>query len=172
MSISTGVKKALAEAERRNYTEAFRQLRVQASGMRLVTPASLSLTAGTSANTVTDLQTMLDGNVYNLAEAAGVPGMQLALTFTGVQEIYGLLLRAYYAGSSTHWCEVQLYNYTTLAWDVYMTVESGNGFNVRYIRVPDDADYISGGEAQVRWEHPASGNASHDAYIDYVGLEG
>ena len=171
MSISTGVKKAVAAAQVRDFIEAFGFLRTHGAGMRLVSPSSLVLDNGTTSNVLADLQTMLDGNIYQIDEAATTPGQRLTLTFTGVTEIYGLLLRAYYSGSGTHYCELQLYNYTTTAWDVFMTVEDSNGYNVRYIRVPDDSDYISGGEAQVRWEHPVSGNASHDAFIDYVGLE-
>lgn len=172
MSIRTGVIKAFRAAQQRDFVEAFRLLWVHARQMELVAPNSLVLDNGTSANALADLQTMLDGNIYRLEEVTGAPGMRLTLTFTGVNEIYGLLLRAYYKGSTTHYCEVSLYNYTTTAWDVFITVETSNGQNVRYIRIPDDADYISGGQAQVRWEHPVSGNASHDAYIDFVGLEG
>lgn len=172
MSISTGVKRAFGAAEQRDFVEAFRVLRVHSEGMKLVAPSSLVLANGTSADTLADLQTMLDGNEYDLAEATDTPGQRLTLTFTGVSEIYGLVIRAYYSGTSTHHCELQLWNYTTSTWDVFLTYESGSGYNVRYVRVPDDANYISGGTAQVRWEHPDSGNASHDAFIDFVGLEG
>lgn len=172
MSISTGVRKAFSVALQNDFREAFRLLKTHGEGMRLITPSSLSLTAGTSSDALADLTTMLDGNEYNLSEAAGAPGQQLTFTFTGVSEIYGLLLRAYYSGSGTHYCEVQLFNYFTSVWDTYLTVENSNGYNVRYIRIPSDADYISNGQAQVRWEHPVSGNASHDGFIDFVGLEG
>jgi hypothetical protein len=171
MSIETGIKKAYHAAKKRDFLEAFRMLWIYARNTELVTPDSLSLGAGTSSDALADLTTMLDGNVYELAEAAGTPGQQLTLTFVNVREIYGLLIRAYYSGSSLHYCEIQLYNYTTTAWDAFLTIESGNGFNVRYIRVPDDADYVSNNQARLRWDHPVGGNASHDAYIDYVGLE-
>ena len=171
MSVSTAIKKAWIQARRLKFKEAFRMLNLYANEMKLKSASSIVLDAGTSSDELSDLTTMLDGNIYNLAEAAGVPGMRLTATFTNVTEIYGLLIRAYYSGSSTHYCEVQLYNYTTEAWDAFMTVESSNGHNTRYIRIPSDADYISSSEAKIRWEHPVSGNASHDAYIDYIGIE-
>ena len=172
MSISTGVRKAFQASQGNDFREAFRLLKTHGGGIRLVAPSSLSLGNGTSSDSLADITTMLDGNEYNLSEAAGAPGQRLTLTFTGVSEIYGLLLRAYYSGSGTHYCEVQLFNYTTSAWDTYLTVENSNGHNVRYIRIPSDADYISNGQAQLRWEHPVTGNASHDAFIDFIGLEG
>lgn len=171
MSIRTGIIKAYRAARDGKYREAFRMLKIYGYDRTALSPSSLSLDNGSSSDALADLAVMLDGNTYHIDEAPGAPGMSLTLTFTAVTEIYGLVLRAYYSGSSTHYCALQLYNYTTTAWDTFITVEHSNGYNTRYIRVPSDTNYISGGAAQVRWLHPSSGNASHDAYIDYVGIE-
>lgn len=172
MSLRTAVRKAFRAAQSRDFVEAFRMLQIHASTMGLQVPTSLVLDEGTSSDALADLTTMLDGNVYQINEVIGAPGQSLTLTFAVVREIYGLLFRAYYSGSGTHYCEVQLYNYTTSAWDTYTTVENSNGYNTRYIRIPDDADYVQANVAQVRWYHPVSGNASHDSFIDYIALEG
>ena len=51
---------------------------------KFITPNSVTLTAGTSANSVSDLQTPFDGNTYDIQEAAATPGFHLEVTFTGV----------------------------------------------------------------------------------------
>lgn len=171
MSIKTGVVKAFRAAGQRNWYEAFKLLRIHAGSMDLTTPSSLTLDSGTSYDSVSDMATMFDGNEYTLSGVPETPGMSLTLFFTGVQEIGGLLVRMYYSGSAARGVEVQLYNYTTTLWNTYMTIETGNGYNVRYVRLPSDDDYISSDTAQVRIQYPQSGNASHEAYIDYIGLE-
>jgi len=137
-------------------------------------PATVTLNTGTSSSTVSDLQTLNDGNTYDLAEAASTPGMNLEINFTSVDSVKGFAIKAYYVGSSTHYVEVQIWNDTTSAWDVFVTLLSGLGMNYRYIEIPDfDADYIDGsGNTIIRLYHPTSGNASHDLYIDYVALLG
>ena len=45
-----------------------------------------------------------------------------------------------------------------------------NNHQYHFLMIPDDSDYISGGAAIIRLYHTESGNASHDAYIDYAAL--
>lgn len=132
---------------------------------------SVTLNTGSSASVVADLQTMLDGNVYHIDEVAGVPGFDLEVNFTSIAEISAIYWRAYYNGTATHGCRVQLYNYNTTTWDTYFT-ELGDelDYSVHFIPVQDDSDYISSGNAKIRFYHTESGNASHDMYIDYVAL--
>ncbi len=170
MSIRIGVKKAFKRAQQRNWLDAFTVLRQEVE-REVVSPTSVVLDNGTSSDAVSDMQTLLDGNTYDISEAAGAPGIRMTATFASVTEVYGLFIRAYYSGSTTHYLEVQLYNYTAETWDTFLTIENSNGFNLRYVRIPDGSSYENAGEAKVRLEHPVSGNASHDAYVDYIGIE-
>ena len=137
---------------------------------KLRAPTSLTLAAGTSAGTVADVQTLLDGNVYSVAEAAGTPGFDLQLGFTELTHVHGLLLRAYYAGSATHYCEVGIWNNATSAYDVLLTLETGNQHSIRYLELPHNPNYLAAGVATVRLYHPVAGNASHDLHVDYVAI--
>jgi hypothetical protein len=142
------------------------------SGMVPITPGSIDAITlvGTPTGTVADVQELNDGNTLDLAEVAGTPGMTIDFLFPDISSIKGFVFKGYYSGSSVHWIEIQLYNYVTTNWDVFMTFSSGFGMNYRYIEIPDDGPYISDGDAIIRAYHPQNGNASHDLYIDYVAL--
>ena len=52
------------------------------------TPANINVvTGGTPVGSVTDMQTAFDGNVYNLPETTGAPGIDLEINFTVVNWI-------------------------------------------------------------------------------------
>lgn len=138
---------------------------------RAAVPASLTLTTGTSTSTVSDLTTMLDGNVYTINEATGVPGFDLECIFAGVQRIKWVASRFWYAGLSTHAARVQLYNYRTAAYDTLITQEGDAlDYTLRVVPVLSDQYYISAGAAKVRFYHTESGSAGHSIAIDWVGL--
>jgi len=133
-------------------------------------PSSLTVVAGgTPVGTVTDLQTLNDGNEYNLPEASGVPGIDLECDFTGVTSIRGLVLNARYVGSTAHEVQVRLKNYSG-GDDIFMRMSSTTSNNYRTVLIPDDTNYISNGAAQVNFYHPITGVPSHDLYIDYVSI--
>ncbi len=125
---------------------------------------------GTITGTVSDIQELNDGNVLEIAEASGTPGISCEISFTKVNKIRGFAIKAYYSGSSSHWLETQLYNYITSAWDTFITYSDGNGMNYRYIEIPDGHKYVSDGDAIMRIYHPSNGTPSHDVYIDYAAL--
>ena len=135
---------------------------VQANGV--------TLNAGSSSDTVADVQAPLDGNTYTIVEATGAPGMNLEIDFIGVTKISRIAVSAYYDGSSAHAVRIQLYNYTDTAWDTMHTMNDGRDYEQHFKTVLDDSDYISGGAAIIRLYHTESGNASHDLHVDYVGL--
>jgi hypothetical protein len=120
---------------------------------------------------VTDIQTLLDGNIYHVDEAAATPGIELEIDFSGIRQIKGIYTRFYYAGSNLHGMRVQLYNYDTTTYDTYLTTIGDHmDHSAHFVWIPDDASYISSGAAQVRFYHAEAGNASHDLYVDYVAL--
>ena len=133
-------------------------------------PASVTLTAGTSTSTVSDLTTMLDGNVYHIDEVAAAPGYDLECTFAGVEQIQWLVARLWYNGLATHGCRVQLYNYRTAAWNTLVTFPTGVDYSMIEVPIVSSLDYISSRAARVRFYHTETGNTSHDLDIDYVAL--
>jgi len=133
-------------------------------------PDSLTVVAGgTPVGTITDLQTLHDGNEYNLPEVSGSPGMDLECDFTGIGSIRGIVLNSRYTGSAVHEVVVRLKNYTG-GDDVFIRMASTASDNYRTVLIPDDTNYISDGAAQISFYHAASGTPSHDLYIDYVAL--
>lgn len=142
------------------------------SSKRFITPDSLTLVAGTSTDNINDVLVAFDGNVYNLNEAAGAPGFDLRFNFSGLTHFVEVFSRFYYAGSATHGCRIQLYNYNTTNWDTFLTV-IGNGidYTIREADIIADTNYIDGsGNAILRFYHTEVGNPAHDVYIDYVAL--
>ena len=136
-------------------------------------PASINKVAGgTPVGDVTDIQTMLDGNVYNLPEVAAAPGFDLEVDFSSIDRIDGIVLRAYYGPkTSTHYSELRIHNYQTTNDDTIINFQPADDYNVRTILIPDGEDYLDGsGNAQLTFYHPPSGNLAHDLFIDYVAL--
>lgn len=138
------------------------------------TPASITVnTGGTPVGSVSDVQTLLDGNVYQLPEVASTPGFDVEFNFTGLNYFRSIATRIWYNGSSTHDVTFDVYNYNTASWDQFYLVLSGTNYNYRYIEIPDGTNYVDGsGNAKVRLYHNSAGNASHDIYIDYIALKG
>ena len=121
---------------------------------------------------VSDIQTPFDGNALTWDEVTGAPGINLSVNFTNVTVVRGVVLRAYYEGSSSHQVNVSLHNYETVAEDIIIRLDDSSNpdYNYRTILIPDGSDYISGGAAQINFIHPITGNNTHDLFIDYVAL--
>ena len=135
------------------------------------TPASLTLNTGTGTGSVTDVQTMFDGNVYNIAEAASTPGFDVEFNFTSVTKIRGVQVRLDYNGSATHNVQIALRNYNTSAWDVMFFTADTLDFNTFYALLPSNTNYIDGSNnSKIRIYHASAGDAAHDIDIDYVSL--
>lgn len=146
---------------------------------------SVTLTNGTTASVLADLQNSRDGAFYHIDEAAGVPGINLIVDFADVETIEFVEVNASYEGSSTHAIAVQLYNWTATTWDTFDALQTGyadvttaNGYIVgnHSFNVHQPSGYIGSGanegRVRVRFYHTPSGNASHDLYIDDVAVYG
>jgi len=138
-------------------------------------PATLTVnTGGTPVGTgVSDVQTMLDGNIYQLPEVTGTPGFDIEFAWTGITRIKGFAFRVLYVGTSTHQVTFRAYNYNTTVWDVLFEIPASLGYNYRCNQFPASnmANYFdSGGNAKVKIYHDTAGNASHDLYVDYVAI--
>jgi hypothetical protein len=135
-----------------------------------LTADSITLTVGDTTDAIADLQTELDGNIYEIQEEAGVPGIHLEVAFADVYSIKAIDIRLKYDGSLTHSIRIQLYNYSTTVWDEFDSLSDTLGYVHHEVVVKDDTNYISGKAVIVRLYHPESGNASHDLHVDHVGL--
>jgi hypothetical protein len=147
------------------------------------TANNVTLNAGTTTDTVTDLQTMGDGNFYDITEAAATPGISLTVEFISITAFNWVQIKAAYEGGSNHAIAIQLYNFNTTAWDTFAAAQnsvadtstaSGYILNTYDFFVPSDTNYIGtgddAGDVRVRFYHTMAGNASHDLHIDVVAL--
>jgi hypothetical protein len=141
-----------------------------------LTPTTQTVVAGTlTSGTVTDVQGWSDGSEVEIAEVAATPGFDVQYTIPNVKNFSEVLVAFYYVGSSTHDCQLQVYDDANTTWKEIIS-QSGAGLshNTRYVYFPGShADYIdSSGNVKIRFYHPQNGNSSHDLHIDYVSVIG
>jgi len=137
---------------------------------RRVVPATFVDITGTPTGDISDIQIWQDGNQLQVTETNGTPGLRFTFTFVGVTSILRLFVMGYYNGSATHHLDIQMWNYTTSAWDQFCAMMTANDSQQFVCEVFDDTDYISGGASQVRFDHHVAGNNSHNVYLDYIAL--
>jgi hypothetical protein len=137
-----------------------------------VYPANgLTITEGTqTAGNLASTATLADGDFLQITETVTTPGLDVRFDFVSVNRIREVIFSGYYEGSTSHNVTIDLYNYDDVAWDTLHTFYTGLYTSHVYIRIPVDADYVSGGLAVMRFYHAIIGNINHDLYIDYVGL--
>lgn len=140
-----------------------------------IVPTSINVaTGGTPVGSVTDVQTLNDGNVYQVPEVAATPGFDIEFNFTGVREIAGFVSMIRYTGSVTHDVTLRLHNYTTVNDNNFLVIpHTAVLYAYRTVLIPDDTNYInSSGQAQLVLFHDSAGNPTHDVYVDYMALIG
>lgn len=134
---------------------------------------TLTVTTGTlTAGTVADLQET-GGTTVHITEVTGTPGFDVELDFSDLGYVAGYSVKAYYAGSASHDVRLEIYNYTTTAWDTLavLSTEGGSLWHWYSGRIRD-TDYLSAEAAKLRFYHYSAGDAAHDLYIDFVSLLG
>lgn len=133
---------------------------------------------GTSSDSVSDLQTAHDGDVYTLSEESGeTPGMDIEVDFTSVTAFNWVQILARYEQSvASHGITIMLEitPFNGSAWHRYgfmhdqgadLTNENHSFF------VPADSAYINSGVVKVRFVHEMIGTSSnHDLVIDECAL--
>jgi hypothetical protein len=153
-------------------------------GRAKITAASVNITTGSSSSNISTLQTLGDGNVYDLTEASTTnPGLDFYVEFTSVTAFNWVqILGTYHVGttySQTHFVAIQLYNWVGSAWVNFNRMPSDNyaaGYNTDFsFVVPGDANFIgtggNAGKVRVRFRHSAvAGVNSHHVYLDCVAL--
>lgn len=118
----------------------------------------------------------IDGDMFNVSELAGVPGMTVSGNFSGVSSEASCLwvvIYAHYDGNLNHDFDIELWNFTGSAWVEDSHITDGvelTWFNstLYALRVP--TEFLSGGEVRVRLDHESPGNINHDLFIEYFKL--
>jgi len=131
-------------------------------------------TLDSSSGSVSDVQAMFDGNVYQIEETTGAPGYDVEFIFSNVDKYPTFVVtRWIYDGLSTHYVTWDIWNYNSSAWDTLRVFKDSDDFHdsmTMYIPRNSNGNYVSGGAAKIRVYHQTAGNASHNIQIDYVGL--
>lgn len=135
---------------------------------------SFSITTGSVVSgAITDTYTD-NAQRHVLAEIqSATPGMYYEYWFAsipGAVNYVRLDVNGYYAGGAGHIVEVEIWNFTTSSWDIAFTMQSEAG-DLDY-HSPDllAADYVSGGQLKVLFDHPARGINTHQLLIDKIVL--
>jgi hypothetical protein len=131
-----------------------------------------TLDAGNLASTY-----FIDGNMFNVSEVVGAPGMQISANVTGIDsnaESVWVLIYALYDGNLNHDFDIEVWNFTGSAWveDDHIldgVALSWTNSTIYAIRIPDE--FLSGGEIRIRLDHETAGNINHDLYIDYFRVQ-
>lgn len=149
------------------------QLRTYMQAESWIGAATVTAVAGgTVTGTVGGTTSMLDGQEYQIVEAAGTPGFDLQFTFTGIVRTPSeIVARLWYDGSSTHGVAFELWNYSgTPAFDRVHQFSTMLDYQVVVIPLPDWTNYVSAGEAKVRIVHFTAGNPAHDVHVEFLAL--
>lgn len=139
-----------------------------------ITPSSITVNVGgTPVGDVTDVQTLHDGNVYNLPE--NTSGFNVDFIFDNVLSFTGLVSRIQYVGSTSHSVEMDFHDYDAVADDQYIEIpHDATHYQYRTIRFPEMPQYINTtNQVTVSIIHTTTpGNNNHDLYVDYIALIG
>jgi len=128
--------------------------------------------AQTPVGSITDTQTALDGNEYNMPENNSNPALDVDFEFSSVDRIRGIVFNARYQGSASHYMQVSIYDYASAVRRELMNVSTTDSNNYRTVLIPDGTNFIDGsGNAQISFHHNlVSGNTSHDLFVEYIAL--
>jgi hypothetical protein len=129
---------------------------------------------GDLAGCLTAIATSRDGAYLNVREKTGAASATNPLTvqflFTNVLNFDTIRLRSYYSGSVSHHMRVQLWNYSTSAWDTFAIFSGETDYIDRALTVFNHSVYVNGGNAKLQLIHTDGGLASHSLQFDYVAL--
>lgn len=135
-------------------------------------PASSA--GNTLANAIDSITTARDNKYLVVQEKSGVASSTNPLTvqflFTNITTFNTINTRSFYTGSIAHNMSIQLWNYTTSAWDTYGTFSGETDYVSRSLEVFNHTPYVSGGNVKLQFIHLSTGVATHDIRFDYVAL--
>ena len=115
-----------------------------------------------------------DGTDHVLDEVSGTPGFDYEYWFENIPAgvtSFRFYNYGYYLGNPAHVCLVQAWNYTTLAWVLLGNMPDESSDQSYIWPTLGDTDYVSGGQAKIRFYHPVSGVGAHKLYMDMLLIE-
>ena len=138
---------------------------------------AIDATVGTVDSGQLNSTYFIDGNMFNVSEVVGVPGMQISVNFTGVDpdaESLWVLFYGLYDGNLNHDFDMELWNFTAGLWVEDSHIPDMIAFDwinstIYAVRIPNE--FLNGGEVRVRLDHESAGNINHDLVIDYIRLQ-
>jgi len=143
-----------------------------------ITVTTATANIGTHTGTVSDMQTMEDGNELIINEINTTDYIDTDFDFENVAEIYGIVTRTYYDGN--HYTTINMYDWVATADHLLIREDQATDYNIRTIMIPNDiqSNYIGtgGNDGKVRitilHELGAGGNTAHDFHVDYIAILG
>lgn len=135
-----------------------------------IAPTAMVVEYGTLDSGTVAALAVADEAVVAISEVVGTPALQVVLTYTGVTTFSEVRAYLRYAGSSTHYLALEVYDYVGADWEQYGTVATSAESAWYFWPIADPSHHVSAGQAQVRIRHIQSGVTSHDLYLDLVGL--
>jgi len=128
-----------------------------------------SIAWGDLARTHTD-----DGNKLGLNEVAAAPGFDYDFVFEsipGAMTHFRFKMNGYYEGSVTHTVLAQAWNYTLSTWvSLGLLLDQSSDQTYLFPTIPS-SDYVSGGQAKIKFLHVSSGTVGHYLRIDQLIIE-
>lgn len=121
------------------------------------------------------LDTYTDNNQHHILDEIqnATPGFDYEYWFAAIPASVThvrLDVNGHYLGGAGHIVEIEVWNFTTSAWDIANTMLN-EASDVDY-HSPDlaTADYVSGGQLKVKFDHPNKGIGVHELRLDKVVL--
>jgi hypothetical protein len=119
-----------------------------------------------------------DNTYLNVREKTGAASATNPLTvqflFTGITAFDTIESRSYYTGSVSHNMSIQLWNWTTSAFDTYASFSGETDYVSRNIVVFSPSLYIgtggNAGKVILQFIHTSSGLSTHSIQFDYIAL--
>ena len=132
----------------------------------------INLSGVVDAGNLASIQTLDDGDSYNVSEVGGANPLTIIINYTGVTDFNSLILRIWYsAGTSSHQIAVGFYDYDSNTYEEeYGMITTMSEFENKKIDVLDSADHVNGGNVSLRLRHIQNGITNHDLFIDYAAL--
>jgi putative transposon-encoded protein len=118
-----------------------------------------------------------DGSSLTLAEVlAANPAYTYEFTFNNVPsdeigQLHKIHIQGNYNGNPAHTVNVEQYNYTTTGWTNVGTLPSTSTSTFYDYDLTSTADYISGNQMKIRFNHVGIGVNTHKLYLDYLKID-
>jgi len=112
------------------------------------------------------------GNYYRVDDLdATAPAYEVQVGFSGITQFNRIVFNVNYTNTSTHTIRVELYDYVNSIWVEFGRFQGLSTWTQFLLGVIDSTNFISSGNALLRFYHQSSGNAVHQSLYDYVALE-